>query len=379
MVSETKGILYLNRFTEIGGAEISLQTLAGSLKWTDYRPVVVIGKDGPLRQRLEKMDITAYVYPFYWRHFNNTISFMRTIAFLRRIIKREGIKLIHSNQFWDNRYGAVSAKIGQIPHILHVRLAPVGKGSWKSFYNLGTMAICNSEYTRSQFINSSGFRKRVEVVYNGIDIDAFKPDTKKRSDIREHYSFKNDDFVMGMAGRLSEEKGQLPLLKALLPLLRENKNYKILISGDAKTNPDTVYPEQIVTFINKNGLDGKIILTGFLEDMTGYYNAIDLFLFPSSWEEPFGRVLIEAMATEKPVIAARVGGVPEVVDHEINGYLVDPNDTEGWRDSINKLIRNESLRSRFGKAGREKVLNKFTSEHMISQIVSIYYEMINSI
>lgn len=376
---KSKGILYLNRFAEIGGAELSLQTLADCLRDTDYRPVVVLMQDGPLRQRLEKMDITVYVYPFDLCHSNKPILFMRTIAFLRRIIKKEGIKLIHSNQVWDNQYGAVSAKIEQIPHILHVRLSPpVSKSSWKSFYNLGSMAICNSEYTRSQFINSSRFRKRIDVIYNGIDTNTFKPDPKKRSDMREHYGFKDDDFVMGMAGRLTEEKGQLPLLKVLLPLLRENKNYKILISGDAKTNPDTIYPEQIVAFINKNGLDRKIILTGFLEDMTSFYNAIDLFLFPSTWEEPFGRVLIEAMSTEKPVIASRVGGVPEVVDHEMTGYLVNPSDVDGWCKCIDTLVNDENLRNQFGENGRKKVLKKFTLEHMTSRIVSIYSEMINS-
>ncbi len=375
---KSKGILYLNRFAEIGGAELSLQTLADCLRGTDYRPVVVLGKDGPLRQRLEKMDIIVYVYPFDWCHSNKLISFMRTIAFLRRIIKKEGIKLIHSNQLWDNQYGAISAKIEKIPHILHVRLAPESKGSWKSFYRLSSMAICNSEYTYNQFVNFSGFKKRVEVIYNGIDTNIFKPDSQKRIETRTSYGFRDDDFVMGMAGRLTEEKGQLPLLKFLLSLLRENKNYKILISGDAKTNSGTIYPEQIVAFINENDLDRKIILTGFLEDMTGFYNAIDLFLLPSTWEEPFGRVLIEAMATEKPVIASRVGGVPEVVDHGMTGYLVNPDDVDGWCKCIDKLVNDGRVRNQFGETGRKKVLEKFTLEHMTSQIVSIYSEMINS-
>ena len=286
------------------------------------------------------------------------------------------MQLIHSNTLWDNQYGVVTAKLTGIPHILHVRGFPEREASWKSLYNLGSLAICNSEHTKNIFLKYSRFKKKIEVVYNAVDTRKFKPDQNRRLEVRRRYGFVDSDFVMGMAGRLAEEKGQLFLLKALLRILNKNPHYKILIAGDAKIHPGTHYPEQIASYIQQNGLGGNVILTGHVEDMNGFYNALDLFLLPS-FREPFGRVLIEAMAMEIPVLASRVHGVPEVVDLEINGYLVDPNDAEGWRDCIHKLIHDESLRSRFGKAGRRKVLDRFTTEPITSKIVSFYRDLIN--
>ncbi len=377
MVSGVKSVLYLSKVSEIGGAEISLQTLVGNLRGTDFWPVVVLGQGGPLRQRLEEMDIKVYVYPLDWCHLNNPLPFMRTIAFLRRIIKREDIKLIHANTLWDNQYGVISAKLARIPHILHVRGFSKDQYSWKSLYHLGSMIICNSEYTCSQFINSSRFRKRVEVIYNGIDTNIFKPDSKKRSDMREHYRFSINDFVMGMAGRFVEDKGFLQILKSILHVINKNRNYKIIICGDDKCYySESDYHERLRAFIRTNKLEDQILLAGFVEDMPAFYNAIDLFLLPSK-REPFGRVLVEAMATHIPTVASRVDGVPEVVDHEKTGYLVDPRDAVGWCRYIDKLVSNEFLRKAFGEAGRRKVLEKFTRDHVTSKVVSIYRELID--
>ena len=370
-----KTILYLNKVAELGGAEISLLTLVQDIQKYDYRPLVVLGSDGPLRKRLEKLNVGVYIYPLDFPHLQNPIPFLKSVFFLSHVIKTEKVQLIHSNTLWDNQYSVVAAKLTGIPHILHVRGFPEREASWKSLYNLGSLAICNSEHTKNIFLKYSRFKKKIEVVYNAVDTEKFSPDLERRSEMRLCYGFVDSDFVMGMAGRLAEKKGQLFLMKTLLPMLKNNSNYRLLIAGDAKIHPDTTYPKEIASFIRQNGLDGNVILTGYVEDMNGFYTALDLFLLPS-FREPFGRVLIEAMATETPVIASRVGGVPEVVDHEINGYLLDPNDSEGWRDSINKLIHDESLRSRFGKAGRSKVLDKFTSQHITSKVVSIYRELL---
>ncbi len=372
----SKKISYLIRNSNIGGAQISLQTLVADLKGSDFEPVVVVGQNGPLCQRLEKMNIKFYVYPLENIHLGNPFPFVRTIRFLRHIIKHEGIRLIHTNSHVDNQYGVIAAKLERIPHLLHVRGFSQNQYTWKNFYNLGTMAICNSEYTRNQFVNFSGFKKRVEVVYNGVDVALFRKELPKRLAMRKHFGLKDDDFVMGMAGRLTEEKGQLSLLKVLLPMLKNNPNYKILIAGDAKLHPGTNYPEQIISFVKKNELETNVIMAGFIEDMTKFYNMLDLFLLPS-YREPFGRVLIEAMATKIPVIASSVGGVLEVVDHEKTGYLLDPDAADGWCGYINKLVHDESLRIQLGKSGRRKVLEKFTSEHVTSKVVSIYRELIN--
>ncbi len=370
-------VLYVNRIAEIGGAEVSLLNLVQEIQKYDYTPVVVLGSYGPLCKRLKKLNIKIYIYPLGFPHLKNPIPFLKSLLFLYHIIKTEKVQLIHSNTLWDNQYGVLSAKLSGIPHILHVRGFPEQKASWKSLYNMGSLAICNSEDTKRTFSKYGGFRKRTEVVYNAVDTERFIPDPKSRQNVRQRYGFDKTDVVMGVAGRLSEEKGQLFLLKTLLPMLKSNPNYKILIAGDAKIHPNTTYPEEIMSFIRQNSLGGDVFMTGYIEDMKGFYNSLDLFLLPS-FREPFGRVLIEAMATETPVIASRVGGVPEVVDHEINGYLVEPGDAVRWRGYINRLLHDETIRHSFVKAGRKKVLEKFSSKQITSRIVSLYRELLSA-
>ncbi len=369
-----KTILFLNKIAELGGAEISLLTLVKDIQKYDYRPLIVLGSDGPLRKRLEENNIRVYVYPLDFPHIRNPIPFLKSLFFLHHITNTEKVQLIHSNTLWDNQYGVVAARLAGIPHILHVRGFSEQKASWKSFYNMGSMAICNSKDTKRKLLKYSGFRKRTEVVYNAVDTEKFIPDQKIRQKARQSYGFRETDIVMGMAGRLAEEKGHLWLLKAILSMLKKNPNYKILIAGDAKIHPDTEYPEQIASFIKENGFDGDVLMAGYIDDMNGFYNALDLFLLPS-FREPFGRVLIEAMATETPVVASRVGGVPEVVDHEINGYLVESGDADSWREYINSLVYNKTIRRNFVKSGRKKVLGKFTSEHTTARIVSLYKQL----
>jgi len=374
-VKDIKSILYINMISEIGGAEVSLQVLMESLEGTGYRPVVVLGKRGPLLQRLQGMGIKTYIFPFETCHYKNPLPFIRTIVFLRNIVKKHRIKLIHSNMFWDNQYGVVSAKLSRIPHVLHVRGFLNSQYTWKSFYCLGTVVICNSQHTCHQFIHAAGFKKRVEVVYNGVDVNVFKPDGKKRRAIRRNYGFTDNDFVMGMAGSIIEEKGQLQLLKSIHSILNENRNYKVLIAGSNKIGPESDYYERIKGFIRRNKLEDQVSLLGFVENTPSFYNALDLFLLPSL-REPFGRVLIEAMATKIPVVASRVGGVPEVVEHGKTGYLVDSKEGDSWRKYINRLADNEALRNEFGESGRQRVIEKFTVHHTTSKIVSIYNGLI---
>jgi len=378
LVKDIKSVLYLNKGGEIGGAEVSLQTLVGSLEGTGYRPVVALGQEGLLGKRFERMSVKNYLIPLNWCQTSNPFPFFRTIRSLRHIIKKEGIKLIHSNMHYDNQYGVISARLARIPHILHVRNYSRGeKYSWKEFYRLGSVAICNSYYTSDQFVISSGFKKRVEVVYNGVDCDKFKPDLKKRNRLRRDYGFDSTDFVMGMAGRFIEDKGFLPLLNCVLPILRRNQNYKIIMCGDDKcyySEPD--YLERMRSVIGKNNLGNQVVISGFIEDMPSFYNGLDLFLLPSK-KEPFGRVLIEAMATKIAIVASNVDGVPEVVGHGKTGCLVNPQDPNGWCECIDKLSSDEPLRKQFGEAGRREVLAKFTSEHVTSKVVSIYNELID--
>ena len=126
-------------------------------------------------------------------------------------------------------------------------------------------------------------------------------------------------------------------------------------------------------FINKNNLKGKIILLGNLpyKEVIKIYKASDIIVFPSIWQEPFGRIAIEAMAASKPIVASNVGGIKDIVNN--TGYLVNPNNLNEWSKKINRLVRDKKLRNKLGKQGRKEV-EKYNSNKIAKQIEKIYLQ-----
>ncbi|GAI28534.1 unnamed protein product, partial [marine sediment metagenome] len=122
----------------------------------------------------------------------------------------------------------------------------------------------------------------------------------------------------------------------------------------------------------------KVIFTGFVNDVKELYASLDLLVLPSQ-AESFGRVLIEAMAMEKPVVATRAGGAVEVVEDGVTGLLVPSNDTNGLARAIIKMLENEEDRRRKGKAGRERVKNMFSIEKNVKETQKVYMELLSQI
>jgi glycosyltransferase involved in cell wall biosynthesis len=203
----------------------------------------------------------------------------------------------------------------------------------------------------------------------GVNIEQFCPnnETKERGrQIRRALNISDEATVVGLAGRLTPEKGIEELLAAFENLRRKHEELQLLIVGPE----DQRHPlrQETVERIRKNA---AVHLLGPTTDMPGYMSAMDVFALPS-YREGFGNVIIEASAMELPVIASDILGCRNAVVDGVTGYLVTPRDVDCLQQAIEKLISDPAERTRLGKNGRQWVVKNFDRRLVWSRLIKLY-------
>lgn len=198
--------------------------------------------------------------------------------------------------------------------ILHLHNDLLNKDTYRAneIYSCLSKVITVSNYIKSR-VETLGHRIPVETVYNGIDLDRFKPNHKSTYITREAFNFKKDDFVVVYSGRLTKEKGIKELLQAFL-LLKDYSLIKLLVIGgsfygDNKKQSSFMIEMQHIA----ENLSGRIVFTGFVDygKIPDYLRIADIAVIPSMWDDPFPTTVLEAMAVGLPIIATNSGGIPE--------------------------------------------------------------------
>ncbi|MBN2207886.1 MAG: glycosyltransferase family 4 protein [Candidatus Coatesbacteria bacterium] len=210
--------------------------------------------------------------------------------------------------------------------------------------------VCYNEYIANKLrpMNSN-----IRITPSGIDASNFSPSTAGTSS-REHGLRPTRLLMSGRKG--DPLKGFEVLLKALAPLVQDGMSIELFVTdAPART-------------------EGFVKFTGWLDQkrLGELYRDVDICVVPSVWPEPFGIVALEAMASEKPVVVTRVGGLQHIIDDGVDGFVVEPFDSAALRDRLKRLIENPALCRSMGKAGRAKVLEKYQWSTIIEQ----YYEPI---
>jgi glycosyltransferase involved in cell wall biosynthesis len=199
---------------------------------------------------------------------------------------------------------------------------------------------------------------------NGIDTDRFRPQPRGDHALRRRHGIADDAPVVGFVGRLSPEKGPDVLLRAVLLLKTLRPDARCIVCGDGPMR------EALATFVERYALGDTVHFAGVCEDMPAAYAAFDVLL-SSSHSEALPLALMEAMACAVPVVATRVGGVPELVVHGQTGWLAAPRDFDGMAQSVARLFGDPGERARMGAAGRERVCRHFEIETSVDATAAL--------
>lgn len=191
--------------------------------------------------------------------------------------------------------------------------------------------------------------------------------------LNKQYRTDKDTLFIGIFGRITPWKGQREFIEAANIALASNKNIKFFIVGDV-TDSSQAYFDQIQQQITKLGIENNIVFTGYIENIYDYYELMDIVLHTSVEPEPSGRVIFEAMSQGKVVIASSLGGPKEFIEHNVDGFIIDPLDSPAIASTILELASDPSKRSEFGERARKK-MEALYNKNVYAKKISDYYTL----
>jgi glycosyltransferase involved in cell wall biosynthesis len=379
----TRNILFVSHSAELNGAE---QMLVQTLKKIDrqkFRPFLVIPKPGPVGDGAKRIDVETFVVPMKWWITEKSKVWKQPFAWLfniksifqiSKLIRERKINLVFSNSAVASS-GAVAAKREGIPHVWSIHEILGGRDRLLYFlfgsrplvwliHGLSRKVIANSSATQSAFQKY----KRVCIIYNGIELEEEKP--IRRDDLKQEFGLNQGDRVLGIVGKIYEEKGQREVILATASLLPNLPNLKLLIVGAVK---DKRYYLKLQKIVREQHLENRVVFTGFRKDIFDVLRLMDL-LVVASRVDSFGRIIIDAMAVGVPVLALKSGGLPEVITAGENGFLVERQEPAAIADAIRNILQSPAKTASAVEAGFATVRERFSLKKQVEKVESILEE-----
>jgi glycosyltransferase involved in cell wall biosynthesis len=233
--------------------------------------------------------------------------------------------------------------------------------------------ICISDHVYQQLKTPE---KNKKLIYGGIDSNEWSPlNYTKNNDLKISLGLSSEVKLVAQIGQLTFWKNHIDFIKAAAEIIQNYPiNVHFLIVGDDLSGKEKEYKKQLKTEILKAGLENHFSFLDFVKDIKAIYAQIDV-LVHTAIDEPFGRVFIEAMAMEKPVVAYACGGPKEIIVNNQTGYLVKPYDYKTIGEKVILLLKNEHLQIKLGKEGRKRVIEKFNLKDNICKIEALFESM----
>jgi len=390
-------ILYISLDTRsYGPGQCMLQLIQGLLR-KGYHCVVAMPRPGPLSERLETLNVPVVYVPIKpWPTRAYALSdlkrilynlyhiphLLRAVIALIGVIRQHRVNLVHT-QTAVVLDGALAAAFANVPHVWHIHEFIESGRFWRfllgakiarSLINrFSHRMIACSEAVSKPFLNTTHDTGKIMVVYNAVDLDLYNHNDSDVSALRQKLGIPAAAKVVGMISSATPIKRHEDFLKAAVIVWQSVPDSFFLIVGDDWDASE--YGQSIKGLSQRLGLAERILWSGFCGRIHEILKAIDLLVLPSE-EESLGRVLIEAMAARKPVVATTVGGIPEIVIDRVTGFLVSPRSPADLAQAIIRILRDPQLAEAMGQAGRQRVEKYFSADQYVENIEKVYLELL---
>ncbi|MDH4282030.1 MAG: glycosyltransferase family 4 protein [Myxococcales bacterium] len=315
----------------------------------------------------------------------------KSVLDLSRLMRAQKYDLVHTHAPVASVLGRVAAKLAGVRRIVYTAHGfyfhddmPRQKyafyhGIEKSLARITDRILVQSQEDYDTAITTRmGSAEKILYLGNGIDLNRFDPEVsagEDRTPLRESLGVPAARWpILGITGRITEEKGFRELAEAL-SLLREDFPlvHLIVIGGQLATERDS-FQDQLVDFLGEHGLESHVTFTGFRSDVAELLSVLDLFVLPSH-REGLPRSVLEAMAMELPVVATNIRGCREAVVDGVTGLLVPVKDGRRLARAIGRILAEPAIAERFGKAGRERVVTTFDERFVFARLENCYLEL----
>jgi glycosyltransferase involved in cell wall biosynthesis len=351
-----------------------------------YEPIVLVPHDGPMVALYREagarvlftpmMQLRTKPSPVYQA--NYLARYVPTVRRLARIIDANAIELVHSNSLYCS-YGAWAARRTRRQHIWHLRelppRVPLATRAYASMVRrLSTRIVGMTRGCGDALFGGGGLPESFEVLHDGIDLSEFAPDV---GNVRGELGV-GEHPLIGFVARLDPWKGLDVFLQAARCVADRFPDARFVVAGDAPSGYES-YARKMRNLAESLGLGAVVNFVGFrygAKEMPRLMASLDVFAHTSTSPEPFGLVLIEAMAAGRPVVASRAGGPLEIVVDGETGLLTPPGDSVALASAICSLLADRDGARAMGLAGRRRAEDKFSSGGFARSLGRLYQSVL---
>lgn len=376
----------------VGGSFYSLLFLVENLDRARFHPIVVFHRDNPLvpafRANGAEVHVIVPVTPVHlaggWarplvKGVQKAINLWRHVAGegLRcaRFLRRHRIDLVHlNNSILRNHAWMLGALLTRTPCVTHERgINAVYTREARFFARRLEAIICISNAVRASLTGRNVRHRRLVLIHNAIDASRIEL-SASREEIRARYGIPGTAPVIGIVGNIKRWKGQDVVVRACARLRERVPSLYCLLVGDT-ADTDMAYRRELEALVRQEGLEPRVIFTGYQKNPADCMNAMDVVVHASTLPEPFGRVLIEAMALGKPLVASRDGAVTEIVTDGISGLTFAPGDDRELAEQVYRLLVDRRVAEQVGQNGRRRVKEEFDIRRNVEKTQALYEEI----
>ncbi len=375
-------VLFLAHTGLLGGAEIMLEHMASGLTAHGVEPIVAVGSDGPLVDRLRKAQVPVHVLPLgslagarrrsvpvERRLVCDGVNWVRAVC---RLIRALHIDVVVTNSQKAHLGGSLAARISGVPVVwrLHDIVVPGTFGPAQILALRLTAAVSRPRVLGVSGVVEVAARETLGIansrcVHNGVDTARLR--SRLQLDLRERFGWPREAVVFGTIGRLVRWKGCLELVEAAHLVMKSAPAARFVLVGDEMIDAPSGFRDEILDRLRHLGLTHQVKLLPFTEDVGAVLAELDVLVQPSTEPDPFPTAVVEAAVVGVPVIASNHGGVAEIVSDGAHGRLVQPGSTAALADACVELAVDEPRRARMAAAIREDS-GGFTSARMCATL-----------
>ncbi|MBS3806173.1 MAG: glycosyltransferase [Bacteroidales bacterium] len=358
-----KRICFFNSSKIWGGGEKWHYDTARKLSERGFEPIVFAHPKGLLYQKSLEAGIRAVPVSIHNLSFLNPVK----ILLLLFQLSREKADSLIAGLTCDMKAAALAARLAGVKKIIYRRgtaLALKNNLINRVLYkHLTDAIIVNSREIRNILLERNASfidEKKIHLIYNEVDLH-HPPGNSHLAGLSVR---SNGEVILGNIGRLVEQKGQHYLIELAHNLKKKNVPFRILIAGSGKLK------ESLKSYARQLEVEKEVVFMDFIDDIHTFIHEIDIFVFPSL-HEGSSHTLLEVMAARKPVVAFNISSIPEIIEHNKNGLLVETGNSSELFRQVHQLIQRKDLQSTFGHFGREKVEREFNSDQGISKLIGL--------
>ena len=348
----------------VGGGELSLMDLLRGLDRDRWAPSLVVPEDGDVAAMARELELPVHVIPLPTLR-RPSLAGARSVTTLAGLVRATGAALIHANGSRAMAYAGAAGRLASCPTLWHVRIADSDGLLDRALCAMATLVVATSRGVARRFWWSPA---KVRVVPNGIDLERFAPRAPSVT-LRAALQLPTSAPLAVSVGRHVPEKGYRHLIDAAARLEQTRPGVHWVLVGDGELR------SELEAQSRRLDLASRVHFTGSRSDVADLLALADVFVLPSE-SEGFGRVLVEAMAMARAIVATNVGGIPDIVLDGETGVLVEPANAVALAHAVRGLLDDPARAARLGAAGRRRAESTFSVGAHVDGVERVYHEVL---